>query len=78
MHISTDANLLQSPFGEVIDVDLYQGKTFKNWLHRFPCHSKLQFTCKSCDNLRVAKNLLSCNNILNSLLNMKKVPLTFI
>lgn len=29
MHISTDANLLQSPFGEVIDVDLYQGKTVK-------------------------------------------------
>ena len=29
MHISTDANLLQSPFEEVIDVDLIQGKTVK-------------------------------------------------
>ena len=29
MHISTDANLLQSSFEEVIDVDLIQGKTVK-------------------------------------------------
>ena len=29
MHISTDANLLQSPLEEVIDVDLIQGKTVK-------------------------------------------------
>lgn len=29
MHISTDANLLQSPFEEVVDVDLTQRKTFK-------------------------------------------------
>lgn len=29
MWISTDANLLQSPFEEVIDVDLTQGKSFR-------------------------------------------------
>ncbi|CAH3147370.1 unnamed protein product [Porites lobata] len=33
MHISTDANLLQSPFGEVIDVDLYQDVDLSRSLH---------------------------------------------
>ena len=77
MHISTDANLLQSPFEEVIDVDLIQGKTVK--IGSTDSYVTQNYkSCKSCDNVRVVKNLLSCNNILNRLLNMKKVPLTFI
>ena len=41
MHISTDANLLQSPFEKVIDVDLIRGKTVKI-SSTDSCHSKLQ------------------------------------
>ena len=45
---------------------------------QIPMSLKTTITCKSRDNLRLVKNLLSCNNILDRLLNLKKVTLTFI
>lgn len=60
MRISTHANLLQSPFEEVIDVDLTQGMSFKLLAVQITVLLKTIIACKSCVNLRVVRKFLSC------------------
>lgn len=60
MRISTDANLLQSPFEDVIDVDLTQGMSFKLLAVQITVLLKNIIACKSCVNLRVVRKFFSC------------------